>query len=95
MNRLKQKEESLINGMNSDVDDRRQLLDLTRTEIENIKTKISDCGDLFVEAVQISNGVEDCNRGSKALAHLLFRITLKTFLYVNSGVNLFPRYDDR
>lgn len=58
----KEKQEGLINCMNSEVEGKQRLLDLVRREVEDVKTEISNCEDLFAEVIRINYGAEDCNK---------------------------------
>jgi len=60
------REKSQMNILSLEVDERRKLLDLLNNEIENAKVKLSDCRDLFTEAVLMDNGLENCNKGACA-----------------------------
>lgn len=60
----REREKSKMNILSLEVDERRKLLDLLNNKIENAKVKLSDCRDLFTEAVLVDNGLENCNKGA-------------------------------
>lgn len=62
----RERKKSQINILSLEVDERQKLLDLLNNKIENGKIKLSDCKDLFTEAVLVDNGLENCTKGTYA-----------------------------
>eukprot|EP00102_Acyrthosiphon_pisum_P017190 XP_008188475.1 PREDICTED: uncharacterized protein LOC100570435 [Acyrthosiphon pisum] len=58
----KEREKSQMNILSLEVDERQKLLALLNNKIENAKVKLSDCKDLFTEAVLVDNGLENCTK---------------------------------
>ncbi|XP_060872726.1 uncharacterized protein LOC132946690 [Metopolophium dirhodum] len=58
----KEREKCQMNILSLEVDERRKLLDLLNNRIENAKVKLSDCKNLFTEAVLVDNGLENCTK---------------------------------
>lgn len=62
-----EEEERQTNIISSEVKDKRQLLDLSKKEVENIKVKISHYENLFAEVLCINNGIRDCTKSKLTL----------------------------
>lgn len=62
----KEREKGQMNILSLEVDEKQKLLDLLNNKIENAKVKLSDCKNLFNEAVLVDNGLEDCTKGTWA-----------------------------
>jgi len=60
----KEKEKRQMNILSLGVDEKRKLLDLSNKTIENGKVKISDCKDLFTEAILVENMLDNCIQGT-------------------------------
>ncbi|XP_060846027.1 uncharacterized protein LOC132925672 [Rhopalosiphum padi] len=56
----KKNEESQTKILSLEVDERRKSLKKSNKIIKNTKVKISQCKDLFTEAVHVGNGLEGC-----------------------------------
>jgi len=62
----KEREKSQMNILSLEVDEKRKLLDLLNNRIENAKIKLSNCKNLFAEAVLVDNELENCTKGTWA-----------------------------
>lgn len=49
--------------MSSEIYERRQLLDLTHKETENVRARVSRCKDLSAEVITLSNEFDNCIKG--------------------------------
>ncbi|XP_015378373.1 PREDICTED: uncharacterized protein LOC107172595, partial [Diuraphis noxia] len=58
----REKEKSQMNILSLGVDEKRKILDLSNKTIENGEVKISDCKDLFAEAVLVKNMLDNCTQ---------------------------------